>query len=62
MIPAVVVWVICGERNAQTFQSTHILKTDVDLIIEDKSMITAWTSICGHRIVSAGDNWDATFY
>ncbi|XP_026431410.1 uncharacterized protein LOC113328545 [Papaver somniferum] len=61
LIPAAVVWVIWGERNARTFESSHTFKTDIDLIIEAKSLIISWASVFGHIIVSAGDNWDAIF-
>lgn len=61
MIPAAVIWVIWGERNARIFEENHIFKTDLDLIIEAKSLITAWAAAFGHFSISVGENWDTNF-
>ncbi|XP_026416133.1 uncharacterized protein LOC113311517 [Papaver somniferum] len=62
MIPAAIVWVIWVERNARTFEEKHIFKTDLDLIIEAKSLVTSWARAFGHQNVTVADNWDANFH
>ncbi|XP_026399042.1 uncharacterized protein LOC113294884 [Papaver somniferum] len=62
MIPASIVWVIWAERNARTFEEKHIFKTDLDLIIEAKSLVTSWARSFGHQNVTVADNWDANFH
>ncbi|XP_026428523.1 uncharacterized protein LOC113324421 [Papaver somniferum] len=62
IIPAAVIWVLWTERNNRTFKENYVYKTDVDLGIDAKSLVLAWSAAAGHRAhlnsSSSVFNWD----
>lgn len=64
-MPPAVAWILWNERNNRTFKEDYTYETDLDLGIEDKSLVLAWSSAAGHRLhlnfSHSFLNWDNVF-
>lgn len=50
MIPAAIVWVIWRERNCRTFEEDYDYNTDIDLVVDAKSLLLSWAAAAGRTV------------